>query len=281
MALLATLSMGALGQDRAARAPDSKKARTASNREKKLDATQERPALTILVPAYFYPAGAGLAEWERLIKASDRFDIVAIVNPASGPGERRDENYKRILARAEASSLTLIGYVSTRYATRNAAEVEADIDRWGELYPGLDGFFFDEQTSQAERSGFYARLFGYARGKQQGAEIYSNPGVMCAQEYFIDHETLHVCAHEKNQGFEALELPPWSKGVAAERFAGLAHGVESSATMQKQLRLAVEKGFGAFYVTDAKGANPWDRLPSYWEEELAAIEQLDAKRKEK
>ena len=49
-----------------------------------------KPRTTLLVPAYFYPAGDGLQHWDDLLAAADRVPIVAIVNPASGPGKAAD-----------------------------------------------------------------------------------------------------------------------------------------------------------------------------------------------
>ena len=43
--------------------------------------------------------------------------VVAIVNPASGPGKRVDANYTKVLEQAKKSKVTLIGYVSTKYAS--------------------------------------------------------------------------------------------------------------------------------------------------------------------
>src|SRR6266511_2045748 len=60
-------------------------------------AAEKAPRVRLLVPAYFYPAGPGLKEWERLIAASARVPIVAVVNPASGPGKEADANYVKVL----------------------------------------------------------------------------------------------------------------------------------------------------------------------------------------
>jgi hypothetical protein len=49
--------------------------------------------LRLLVPAYFYRP-ATPPEWDRLIASARReVPIVAIANPASGPGTRADPNY--------------------------------------------------------------------------------------------------------------------------------------------------------------------------------------------
>ena len=42
----------------------------------------------LLVPAYIYPANDGRKDWQRLIAAASKVDVVAIVNPDSGPGSR-------------------------------------------------------------------------------------------------------------------------------------------------------------------------------------------------
>ncbi|MCE9525960.1 MAG: spherulation-specific family 4 protein [Planctomycetales bacterium] len=87
------------------------------------------PKMRLLVPAYFYPAGKGEKEWERLLAAPEEAGVVAIVNPASGPGRRVDANYTKVLEQARRSKLTLIGYVSTSYGKRKTEEVKADVDQ--------------------------------------------------------------------------------------------------------------------------------------------------------
>src|SRR2546423_1244987 len=108
----------------------------------------EEPRVRLLVPAYFYPAGEGLKDWERLFTASAHVPITAIVNPASGPGKDADPNYVKLLQRAkEHKGLTLVGYVGTSYGKRKLDDVKADVDRWLKLYPSIHGIFFDEQAS--------------------------------------------------------------------------------------------------------------------------------------
>src|SRR5207248_2165984 len=55
----------------------------------------DAPRLRLLVPAYFYPGGEGLAEWERLLNAPDPAAVVIIANTASGPGKVADPNFVR------------------------------------------------------------------------------------------------------------------------------------------------------------------------------------------
>src|SRR5262245_57554492 len=77
------------------------------------------PRLRLLVPAYFYPGGEGLAEWKRLLKAPDPATVVIIANTASGPGKVADSNFVRVLDQAREKGFLVIGYVRTMYGKRS------------------------------------------------------------------------------------------------------------------------------------------------------------------
>ena len=96
--------------------------------------------LKILVPAYFFPAGAGLEDWDRLIEAAAQVSIIAIVNPDSGPGEKPNPDYADVVTRAKKAGVEVIGYVNTGYGQRPRPEIEADIDRWIQFYPDIRGY---------------------------------------------------------------------------------------------------------------------------------------------
>ncbi len=48
----------------------------------------------------------------------------------------------------------------------------------------------------------------------------------------------------------------------------LFYHVGSPELMRKTLADATKKGAGYCYVTDAPGPVPWDRLPTYWQQEV-------------
>src|SRR5262245_25171375 len=155
---------------------------------------EKLPAVRLLVPAYFYPAGKGDEEWDKLIAAAHRVPIVAIVNPASGPGKLADPNYEKLLARAkEAKRLTLIGYVTTSYAKRPAEDVQADVDQWLKLYPAIQGIFFDEQASGAEQVQYQTRLYEHVRKTRKLKLVITNPGTTCDEGFVAKPATDAVC----------------------------------------------------------------------------------------
>jgi Spherulation-specific family 4 len=233
------------------------------------------PRLRLLVPAYFYPVRDGLKDWQRLSDAAVDVPIVAIVNPASGPGKKVDATYQDVLAKARKAGVTLIGYVSTSYAKRPAADVKADVDRWVEFYPNIQGIFFDEQTSRADKVDYYADLAQHARGKIDKALIVANPGTVCASEYLTKPTADVVCVFEHHTEFDKFKLPTWAEKLPAERFAALPYKTADAELMRTRVAAAVSGKIGYLYVTDDEGNNPWDRLPTYWPDLVEAVKQVN------
>ena len=234
------------------------------------------PKLRMLVPAYFYPAGKGEKEWERLLAAPEEAGVVAIVNPASGPGRRVDANYTKVLEQAKKSKVTPIGYVSTRYGKRKTEEVQADVDQWTRFYPSIQGIFFDEQASGTEQLEQLASLYEHVRKTHKLSLVVTNPGTICDEKYLTRPVSDVACLYEGHERCDRFTPPPWTKDLKPERIAALAYQVPA-ADMLKYLRQAQNRRLGWIYVTDDKGNNPWDQLPTYWEEEVKALLQVNGK----
>lgn len=233
------------------------------------------PRLQVLVPAYFYPGGPGQKAWDELIAAGAQAPITAIANPASGPGRAVDPNYTAVIRRARQAGITVIGYVSTSYAKRPRPEVEADISKWLELYPNIQGFFFDEQASGKEEVPYYSALRGYAQGKLLKAQVFTNPGTECVKEYFEAPAADVTCVWENKEGFMRFRRPAAAASVGPERLSVLAYQVDGAEGMVRHLNHAAALRVGYAYITDDAGANPWDRLPSYWKRELEEVWRLN------
>jgi hypothetical protein len=223
------------------------------------------------VPAYIYPGGQGLAEWERLLKAPSPAAVVIIVNPASGPGKAADDNFTRVIGEARKKGFQVIGYVSTRHGKRPADDVKDDIDRWARFYSDVEGIFLDEQASEADRVEHYAALSDYARAHPRLQLIVGNPGTVPAEGYLARRAADVVCLVESQTPMGKFTPPAWAARYQPGQFAALRHGVADSARMKRIVGAVVEKRIGYVYVTDDVMPNPWDQLPAYWEDELGAV----------
>jgi hypothetical protein len=242
---------------------------------KPANAADPPPKMRLLVPAYFYPAGKGEKEWERLLAAPEEAGVVAIVNPASGPGKRVDANYAKVLEQARRSKVTLIGYVSTSYGKRKTEDVKADVDLWVRFYPGIQGIFFDEQASGSEQLEQLAALYEHVRKMHKLSLVVTNPGTVCDEKYLTRPASDVACLYEGHEHWDRFTPPAWTKNLKPDRIAALAYQV-SAADMPKHLRQAQDRRVGWIYITDDKGNNPWDQLPTYWEEEVKELVKLGA-----
>src|SRR5262245_32676175 len=100
---------------------------------------QERTG--ILIPMYVYPGNIHKnAAYNRLIELKRRYETVpmwVIINPASGPGTEVDGNHTKAINRLRGAGCIVLGYVTTRYGKRDAADVRKDIDQWLKIYPRI------------------------------------------------------------------------------------------------------------------------------------------------
>ena len=169
----------------------------------------------------------------------------------------------------------MIGYVSTKYATRPLADAKGDVDRWVRFYPGIAGIFIDEQASGADQILYYAALYDYVRKEQALALVVSNPGTECAEEYVARPAADVVCVLEAAKGFGAYQPPPWKDRYPADRFAALLCKTGTSEEMKQTVREMRANRIGYGFITDAGMPDPWARLPRYWEAEVEAVQQAN------
>lgn len=232
-------------------------------------------AMRLWIPAYIYPFGPGLREWDRLIASAKAVPIVVIVNPASGPGDHVDTNFAAVLPRARRAGITLVGYIGTQYGRKPLAKVEEEIETFLRFYPDIRGFHFDEQSSDARGVDYYAELYRYVKRRIPGALILTNPGTACDPGYVARPASDVVCLFENERGFDRFQPPPWLSRFPGSRFCLQAHNVATADQMKTALRRAAELKIGNVFITDDVGPNPYDRLPSYWDAEVEAIRRIN------
>jgi len=232
--------------------------------------------LAFLVPAYFYPSGAGNAFWETLNNAATRVPLVAIMNPNSGPGSSADTNYRRVTTALRAAGGRVIGYVHTSYADRALGDVKSDVDRYLSFYT-VDGFFVDEMDNRnlAASYAYYADLYQFIKAKDARYTVVGNPGTTTQEEYLARPCADTLVTFEHNTGYITYVPDRWVTNYPANRFAHLPYAVASSATMTNYIQLARARHAGFIFVTDDVLPNPWDTLPAYWENEVSLLQQLN------
>lgn len=158
----------------------------------------------LIVPMYVYPHNGTTWDpaWEDMIAISrdfgDLMDVLAIVNPNTGPGTAVDVAYARGIRKLQGGKATVIGYVPTGYGARTAAAIKADIDKWMALYPFVEGFFFDEVSTVLTDLPKLTEAVDYARVAIPGGVMAGNPGTWVENAIAT---TFDVCVEH--------EVPPW------------------------------------------------------------------------
>lgn len=238
----------------------------------------------LLVPLYVYPADIHTNKtYNRLIDLKRRYETVPfwiVVNPASGPGKQIDANYTKAIDRLQGAGCVVLGYVTTSYGKRPAAEVHADIDAWLKLYPRTQGIFFDEMNYEDTDAGarYQAELNRYAREAGCWPTV-GNPGADTPGRYFAADAADVIVVHEGNKWPDEARLkgdyfggysdyPPFTRGVL----------VHSMAKFDPKPLQMVRRYARWVYITDdpyvpndPKAANPWDTLSKHLE---AVCEEL-------
>jgi hypothetical protein len=168
------------------------------------------------------------------------------------------------------------GYVYSSYAARPLAQIQADVDMFLSLYP-LDGFFVDEMANDPDTNhlNYYAALYQYIKGKNANLPVMGNPGTTTLETYLNRPTVDSLLIFENGTGYDSFTPPGWVTNHLARQFANIAYNVGSAATMSNYVSLAASRNTGWIFFTDATGANPYDRLPGYWTNEVALIQSLN------
>ncbi|MCB9316119.1 MAG: spherulation-specific family 4 protein [Lewinellaceae bacterium] len=245
----------------------------------------------IIVPAYIYPSGfanpgeQNNPDWTRLVAAAqvlgDR--LVVIANPSNGPGTSADANYTAAINSIRAAGGKVIGYVFTCLAdtytgdpsnlcySRDLSDMHTDVDRWYSIY-NIDGIFLDQASPDAAHVQWYQNFQAYVRGKSSTALVCQNFGVQPNSNFFsIDALS---CVYENyTANFDAGVNFSYMTTAQKEKAVVLLHSL-STGTWKTRFQTLQNAGIKWFYITNDPhdpDYNPWDTLPTFFEEMVAAI----------
>jgi hypothetical protein len=140
-----------------------------------------------IVPLYTDPGPV----WDALAKAiveTPDLPFAVILNPDSGAGTARNDEYVCAIPAFSFPNVRLYGYIDTAYGKRDPAPIAAEIDNWKAWY-GIDAIFFDDVDATDEV--YYQRLCSDARAQGVGALI-GNPGTPVARDFARHFDTVVV-----------------------------------------------------------------------------------------
>ncbi len=224
----------------------------------------DRSKTGIIYPLFGYPNPS----WDEMIRyrnAHQSLPWIATINPGNGPETARDPGIAEYVQRMQSRNMQVLGYVSTFWAAVPVETVKLDIDRYRQFY-GTDGIFFDEMSNEAEDVEYYREITQYA--KSLGMEyVVGNTGTDAAPAYIGVVDNIVI---SEGYGTPTLSrLGGWHADHPKENFSYVAY---SQSTIDSEF-VATSSSFASYmFVTDDNFPNPYDELPSHFDELLMLLD---------
>ena len=224
----------------------------------------------MIVPAYQYPTLGTM--WADCARASSRVPLVAILDPANGPGSGVDPNYTSAVASVRAAGGRVIGYLDVASAGIPLDSVLTLVDRYRAWYV-LDGVFLDRMASDSNPAhvAWHTALRDSIRAREPAWLVVGSPGTNTLPEYLSGADILCIFESDGATYFN-WEPNAWVRDYPPSRWLHLVYSVSTADSMQRAVARAATLGAGWVYVTDDRLPNPWDAPPTYWEGLITAVE---------
>jgi len=194
------------------------------------------------------------------------------INRDSGPGGAGpNADYQHGMADLAAGGVKMIGYVATGYGTRSLSSIESDIELWSSSFPEVSGIFLNEESKNPAELSFYQTIYDYVLTKSELKTVIANPGTNTPESFISALTANTTMLFESGTGWESYATDGYVANYSRSRFAASFYDLSTTAEMESAVNLAQERNFGYVFATDGTGANPYDALPSYWNEEVSYV----------
>jgi hypothetical protein len=218
-----------------------------------------------IIPLYTPPSDPSWAAVAAAKAAHPAVPVLAVINPANGPGAAQSADYAAGIARLTAAGVKVIGYVHTLWGARPAAELQTEMGQWQSWYPGVSGIFFDEMANAAGHEAYYSGLTAYAKGRGLGFTI-GNPGADSSPSYVGTEDVILI--YESGGLPSVSGLGGWHASYNRNNFGVIPYAVGSLDTSFVQ---SAKQYVGYIYLQSDNLPNPWDSVPPYLSELVASL----------
>lgn len=198
----------------------------------------------------------GASDWDRVLL--ERPEVV-IINPQSGPGEVKSDEWFNLVTRLKANGIKVLGYVALGYTNKPMANVIDEANKHKQWY-GVDGIFWDEAPTGGALS-YLRGVHGFARGKDKKGLSVFNPGVMpTLYNLFLYMISLpgSIWATFEGSAFDYYQRQPKTAFYMDRQ----AHIVYDNNGLADPYAIMSELGVGWGFVTGDTLPNPYDIWPT-------------------
>src|SRR5947208_840353 len=218
----------------------------------------------VVIPLYTYPTDGSWAATLQAKSAHPNVPIIAVINPNNGPGGSSDSNYVQGVKDFQAAGIIVLGYVATGYASQLISSLESQVSSYKNWY-SLNGIMFDEMSNVQGNENYYSTLNTYVKSLGMTMTM-GNPGTSVPSSYIGTLDSL--CIFEQG-GLPTLSYLSSYSGHPKSNFAYIGLSVSS---LNTSFEVSSSNYVQWIYITDAGGGNPYNVLPSYFMNEVAALD---------
>jgi Spherulation-specific family 4 len=217
------------------------------------------------VPAYPWSASF----WTRAIDSKPAPGVMILNVTGMGAGTTPVPHFQALVRKARAAGITVLGYSSTEYGARPAAQVEADARDYKAWYK-VNGMFLDLTANAASGLPYYRKLAAYIRAENPGSVIWLNVGAYPARGYMSVGNVV-VAFEGSYASYLGLQVPGWVAHYKRTRFADVIYATPRP-DLASVVRLSRHRRTGYLYATNLPGSpDPYTALPGYWASEVASV----------
>ncbi len=224
------------------------------------------PSIGIMIPLYSHHE----SNWPQVLQeknAHPSVPIVVIINPNNGPDSSIDSNLISSVKQMQAAGIVVIGYDDTGYCGRSADDVESDAMSYYNWYK-VNGIFFDDMANGSGCESYYTDLTNYVHSHGMPLTV-GNPGTRTLSSYVGSVDNLVIYEKTGLPTLSTLLSNTFNGENPASNFSIMALGVRLPSVSYITSNLS---HVGYIYITDARGSNPYDVLPSYFSTEVADLD---------
>jgi Spherulation-specific family 4 len=217
------------------------------------------------VPAYPWSS----AFWTRAINSKPAPAVMILNITGTGAGTAPVSHFQTLVRKAQKAGIAVLGYSSTEYGQRPAAQVETDAKNYRAWYK-VNGMFLDLTANTRGELSYYRGVAKYIRSVIPSSVIWLNVGAYPAQGYMSVGNVI-VAFEGSYASYRQLQVPAWTAHYRAIRFADVIYATPAP-DLASAVSLSRQRRTADMYVTNLAGSpDPYTALPSYWRSEVAAL----------
>lgn len=215
--------------------------------------------------------------------------MIAVINPAGGPGASYNLNFSSEVKNMQATNVTVLGYVATTWGTRNIASVEADMKTyygWYHVngiyldqmpnweYDGPQGQWYYQGPGGTYLPAYFSSLTNYSKSLGM-TFVFGNSGADVPQNLVGTVNTIGIFENTFAPSFfgdpSLTGLGGWHMNQNKSNFAFFSYGVSS---LNPYYVVGASDYVGYMFLTNGTFGHSYIVLPPYFNQIVATLASM-------